>query len=895
MLPFSRVWVLPAVLLGLLAPQDLEQQLQEARASGDRPLEVQALLGMAREVRDTRPGEALALVEELTEIGLGSVSEGKYTTDVRDTILDATALRVDLLLEDPARRNEAVQWALDLATDYRTLRRTPEGVRLVERMLSTTPLVDPPDAELEGRFVLEAVFLYELSGRLEEARAAYERARALPLEDVYEIAALEHLAMVLLHQGRLVSARPLVAELRQRLSGAARRAEHVITLASLHMRLGELEAARELLEDAVERLQLPTQWRERVNARLTLSAILIELGEHARAEAVLAEALAVVEPRQDAQYEQLGVLQNIAFTLIDGGRPDESLPYIDRAGAVARDLDVAFYDALVKQARAAACVELGEPERALELSLEAREIFEAVPSWEYVSSSLEAIARASIDLGDFDEAQRAIAEGERILDAHGAELETPLATARFRSRFEGWYETTQALTAARLEVEERSEEAIEFGFLASGRWKGRMLLEGIVETRGASPTEAAPVHALAAGDRALIEFAPSRERLYAYVLSTGGVELVDLGPRTALEDQVEEYLDLFARGEPKGDARRVGALGSALHRSLLAPALAKLPTDVRDLVFVPTAELAGLPMEALVVENGAVEGAPRFEDLVYLGDRYAVTYAPSTPVLARLAALEAPPPAETHALILADPAYRGERRVASRGPADELERIPRSRDEAVQLAQLLVRATSDDAQRLFELLELTSERDGSVSGTGFDLFVGADATVDRLRGDLAGYTMIHCAVHGIVDAEEPAESGLALSWEPETGGLIDLATIRNLELEASLVVLSACETARGEVLRGEGIQSVAQAFLEAGSRAVVASLWRVHDDEATRTMQVFYRGMLDQGLSAGEALQTAKRALRNEATRGRPIRDGRTADPSGHPYYWAPFIYIGAE
>ncbi|MGH7150186.1 MAG: CHAT domain-containing protein [Planctomycetota bacterium] len=118
-----------------------------------------------------------------------------------------------------------------------------------------------------------------------------------------------------------------------------------------------------------------------------------------------------------------------------------------------------------------------------------------------------------------------------------------------------------------------------------------------------------------------------------------------------------------------------------------------------------------------------------------------------------------------------------------------------------------------------------------------------------------------------------------------------------LNLDANLVVLSACQSARVEPTAGEGIESLARAFMYAGARGVVASLWDVADWAAAETMEGFYRGLLSADLPPGRALREAKLAVRrSKEMRGvsgvRPAGSATTVE-SGHPFFWAPFIYVG--
>jgi CHAT domain-containing protein len=109
--------------------------------------------------------------------------------------------------------------------------------------------------------------------------------------------------------------------------------------------------------------------------------------------------------------------------------------------------------------------------------------------------------------------------------------------------------------------------------------------------------------------------------------------------------------------------------------------------------------------------------------------------------------------------------------------------------------------------------------------------------------------------------------------------LLQVYEIFNLELAADLVVLSACDTGLGAMVSGEGLVGVTRAFLYAGARSVVVSLWQVDDESTPGLMVSFYRH-LDQDRDKAESLRLAKLEM---------IRQGRFS----HPFYWAPFILIG--
>jgi CHAT domain-containing protein len=180
----------------------------------------------------------------------------------------------------------------------------------------------------------------------------------------------------------------------------------------------------------------------------------------------------------------------------------------------------------------------------------------------------------------------------------------------------------------------------------------------------------------------------------------------------------------------------------------------------------------------------------------------------------------------------------------------------------------------------------------------FDLYLGAEASPARLAGDLKAYSIVHLAAHGYVDREFPQRSGIALAFTPGHDGYFTIANTLDVDLDANLVVLSACETGQGEVLRGEGVQSLARAFLYAGARGVVASLWPVDDRATAELMESLYRRALGQDPSLPQALREAKLEVRRKKeVRGIKAKTagGETTSPFelGHPYFWAPFIYVG--
>ncbi len=371
------------------------------------------------------------------------------------------------------------------------------------------------------------------------------------------------------------------------------------------------------------------------------------------------------------------------------------------------------------------------------------------------------------------------------------------------------------------------------------------------EMRRRTPSFAALVRRPALTARDIQALVDPSTTLAVYVLAE---------PQSHLFRVTHETIDVFAlpdRATIEAAARRFHARSSVLdvatrdrdheEASTLAamlhlPALLSTPR----VAIVADGALHVVPFAALPVGNPSDTNAPAQR----LVDRADVVSIPSAAVLAhdRGRGDASPPLGPPSAVaILADPVFG-----LDHAP------LPGTRQEAKAIAALT---------------------NASLTAFGFEAHRGLIED-----GRLRAFDVVHFATHGIVDIEHPARSGLVLSQLAPSGepraGFLALHDIYRLPLDASLVVLSGCGTAFGPVVRGEGLVGLARAFLHAGARRVVASLWKVDDRATAALMTHFYRGMWQEGLSPAKALADAQRAL----AASRRHRD---------PYHWAGFILVG--
>ncbi|MBI1796973.1 MAG: CHAT domain-containing protein [Candidatus Eisenbacteria bacterium] len=337
-----------------------------------------------------------------------------------------------------------------------------------------------------------------------------------------------------------------------------------------------------------------------------------------------------------------------------------------------------------------------------------------------------------------------------------------------------------------------------------------------------------------------------------------------LPPRKALRTRVE----LLRRGlaDPAtADAKSTHAASRALFTTLVAPALPMLE-GVDHVIVAPDGLLALVPFEALLTRDVDRDGAaPKG---AYLVERWAVSYTPSATALAtRVGAAAGAAGADANAggiVAVGDPALAPDSTVGAATADGSAPARPALAPLPNTLAEVaLLRALA--AKRPITTL------------------TGRDATRERwlALAELPRAALIHVATHGEANEIEPERSGLWFAAQGSAPGFVSVGDILGLKLRASLVTLSACETGLGRLEDGEGVIGLTRAFLAAGSRSVMVSLWKVNDRSTALLMERFYRGLLAGGAPGATALAEAKRALlANAETRS--------------PFYWAPFVIVGS-
>ena len=400
-------------------------------------------------------------------------------------------------------------------------------------------------------------------------------------------------------------------------------------------------------------------------------------------------------------------------------------------------------------------------------------------------------------------------------------------------------------------------------------------------------------------DSLLLEYSLGEERSYVWAVTPTGVEGFQLPGRVAIETAARRVHSLLTEHQShikdETPERRTARLlqaekefhnaSAALSQMLLGPVASQLGT--KRLVVVADGALQYIPFAALPV--------PIEHTAEALGN--SVTYRPlitehevvSLPSVSALAVLRQDLSIRTAApktvAVLADPVYTIEDpriKVSITKSAPEAPRRVATRPPEV------VRSANESGLTNFRRLRFSREEAETIAtlAAGRELtaldFEASRATATSAK--LNEYRILHFAAHGLLNSNHPELSGLVLSLVDQQGksqdGFLRIHEIYNLKLNADLVVLSACQTALGKEIRGEGLVGLTRGFMYAGAARVIASLWNVEDRATAELMKRFYKSMLSDHMSPAAALRRAQLDLMKEK--------GWEA-----PYYWAAFTLQG--
>ncbi|MDX2034431.1 MAG: CHAT domain-containing protein [Blastocatellia bacterium] len=379
-------------------------------------------------------------------------------------------------------------------------------------------------------------------------------------------------------------------------------------------------------------------------------------------------------------------------------------------------------------------------------------------------------------------------------------------------------------------------------------------------------------------DTLLLEYWLGEKRSWVWVITPTSIDSAALPGRAAIEAAAQDFYAILSTAplqsglSPEEYEKSYRQKGGALSRMILGPLAHKLTT--RRMLLVTDGLLQRIPFQALP--------APEMRAPQPLMMRHEIVNLPSASVLVTLRQQRMRRQSPTKSIaVFADAVFEHDDLRFESGSAGHAQ-------IAGSLTQSPPRRSTPPPRRLPRLY-FTDEEAKAIESVTTDLapriatgFAASRETV--LDGRLNDYRILHFATHGDLNDEHPELSALIFSRfdrqrRPQSGYL-RVHDIYNLKLSADLVVLSACQTALGKQIRGEGVISLSRGFMYAGSRQVLASLWNVEDNSTALLMKHFYWNLFKLGQPPAEALRHAQMALWQEP---------RTRAP----YFWAGFVLQG--
>jgi CHAT domain-containing protein len=646
---------------------------------------------------------------------------------------------------------------------------------------------------------------------------------------------------------------------------------------------GDYSNALKFGQDSVDRFQkLKMSWQAGAGMG-NLADIHAKLGDFETAARLLHQALQSAYRQNDAGEEQ-GCLASLGDLYLQMGKPGEALGYLRKAEALApqTSYESARVDTLLTIA--AAHRQMGSMDKSVRYARNGLAAARAAANGAQEARALIELAATQFGTGAVREAEAGFQEALGVAEKTG----TPDEIVAARRGLAEVFVKTARLAAAAIQLEAavdrlemvrssapgpelrssflsqnwRSYEDLVYvlatlhedrkAFDYSERGRARAFLDVLARGASGAPVDLNSAEGSLRGKKeVLLDYMLGERESYLWAISGQGTRMVRLPGRARIVSMVEAFRASITSPDRVGGSG-YKELARTLYVTLCAPA-ADLLKDARQWIVVPDAELYYLPFEALIGAQGR-----------FLVEDAAIVYAPSPSSLGLLKRSRLHD-SRMEMIAFGAPELPG---AAGSGNAENLRGVyeragfrfpalPHAREELREIALVF---PADKTKVL----------------------VGAEASGVAVKSaKLADYKRLHFATHTIFDERSPERTGIVLTPVGNDDGIVRARDILKLRLDADIVVLSACQSGIGKLVRGEGIAGLSQAFVYAGAERVVVSSWEVNDLATSDLMKEFYAG-LSRNVTPGEALQQAKLAM---------IRSGAPA--YRNPYYWASFVLIG--
>ena len=352
---------------------------------------------------------------------------------------------------------------------------------------------------------------------------------------------------------------------------------------------------------------------------------------------------------------------------------------------------------------------------------------------------------------------------------------------------------------------------------------------------------------------ALLEYFVGEQFIYSFLILKNDFKIKKIERSEAHTTQINELRNILNKSPESltfvGDYKRFAITAHNLYQSLIGKEFLDVADNVKNLIIIQDGILGSFPFDVLLTENADSENANySIDNLSYLMKRFAISYNYSSSLFFNKQ--KKTPPSEDKKFIAFAPSFNDQLKVAERTCSDsDLYSLKCSAEEVSKINEIF-----DGEKR-----------------------IGPSSTKSTFLNEVSGYSIVHLATHACVNEENEMLHRIHFADDYVTP-----YDLYNLKLNADLVVLSACNTGTGKVVKGEGVMSLSRGFIQSGSASTLMSLWSV-DDCATSDLMISFYDQLRKGDTKNIALQKAKINYINAAS----------DKAKAHPYYWAAFTQFG--
>ncbi|TXN38292.1 CHAT domain-containing protein [Flagellimonas hymeniacidonis] len=370
----------------------------------------------------------------------------------------------------------------------------------------------------------------------------------------------------------------------------------------------------------------------------------------------------------------------------------------------------------------------------------------------------------------------------------------------------------------------------------------------------------------------LLEFFVGEDQLYLFSITKDDFNTLIIKKTVSYKKWIQDFKEGLTNyqqvidASPKTKRAFVNA-AHGLYGILLSEPLGASKQSLKKIIVVPDGELSYLNFEALLIRPPENPERFKYKGLSYLIKDYSVSYAYSSTFLRN--STEAP---KSNASVRRESTFGGYApKYASSAATSPVDSGVEKTATNVAMDIMALPGAEKEVRSIAEKL------DGKA-------WFGSSATEKVFKETAGSHQILHLAMHGLLDDTEPMFSRLLFAQKEESteDGYLNVSEIYNLELNADLAVLSACDSGYGKINKGEGMMSLSRAFAYAGCPSLVASLWKVPDETTVAPMIDFYDYLM-VGFPIDEALRKSKlNYLQNIEN---PLYE--------HPYFWAGFIAHG--